>query len=76
MKKKKHGHYCRICGDYKPNEKFSGKGHARHVCKACAKSPVARRNELKQEDRITEIGKDFVAEFESFEKEYFTDLPF
>lgn len=34
-KKKKQGHYCRICGEYKANEKFSGKGHAQHICKAC-----------------------------------------
>lgn len=25
---KKHGHYCKVCGEYKANEKFSGKGHA------------------------------------------------
>ena len=24
----KKGHYCKICGEYKANEKFSGKGHA------------------------------------------------
>ncbi len=30
-----HGHYCKICGQYKANEKFSGKGHAAHICKAC-----------------------------------------
>lgn len=23
-KKKQQGHYCRICGNYKANEKFSG----------------------------------------------------
>lgn len=34
-KKKQQGHYCRICGEYKANEKFSGKGHARHICKIC-----------------------------------------
>ena len=34
-KRKRHGHYCRICGEYKANEKFSGKGHAQHICKAC-----------------------------------------
>lgn len=34
-KKKKQGHYCRICGEYKANEKFSGKRHAQHICKAC-----------------------------------------
>lgn len=34
-KQKQQGHYCRICGDYKANEKFSGKGHAQHICKTC-----------------------------------------
>ena len=34
---KPHGHYCRICQQYKANEKFSGRGHASHVCKECAK---------------------------------------
>ena len=28
---KKHGHYCKVCGEYKANEKFSGKGHAAHM---------------------------------------------
>ncbi len=37
MKKKSHGYYCRICQQYKANEKFSGRGHAAHICKACAK---------------------------------------
>lgn len=37
MKKKRRGHYCRICGQHKANEKFSGRGHAAHICKACAK---------------------------------------
>lgn len=35
--KKPHGHYCRICGQYKANEKFSSHGHAAHTCKACSK---------------------------------------
>ena len=30
---KKTGHYCKICGEHKANEKFSGKGHAAHICK-------------------------------------------
>ena len=34
---KPRGHYCRICQQYKANEKFSGRGHAKHICKACAK---------------------------------------
>lgn len=35
-KKRPHGHYCKICGEYKANEKFSGKGHAAHICKSCS----------------------------------------
>lgn len=35
MAKKHKGHYCKICGEYKPNESFSGKGHAQHICKEC-----------------------------------------
>lgn len=36
MAKKKHkGHYCKVCGEYKSNESFSGKGHVQHICKKC-----------------------------------------
>lgn len=44
-KKKKgpHGHYCKICGEYKANEKFSGKGHAAHICKACSRLSPAEK---------------------------------
>lgn len=41
---KKHGHYCKICGEYKANEKFSGKGHAAHICKKCAALPPEERS--------------------------------
>ena len=41
---KPHGHYCKICGEYKANEKFSGKGHAAHICKACQSLSVEERN--------------------------------
>lgn len=34
-KKKKQGHFCKVCHEYKANEKFSGKGHALHICKQC-----------------------------------------
>ena len=40
-RKKRHrkslGHYCWCCGCRRPNEKFSGKGHQRHLCKDCSK---------------------------------------
>jgi len=37
MSKKRRSHYCRICHQYKANEKFSGHGHSVHICKACSK---------------------------------------
>ncbi len=46
MSKKKnrpHGHYCKVCGEYKVNEKFSGKGHAAHICKACSRLSAAEK---------------------------------
>lgn len=42
---KKHGHYCKVCGDYKANEKFSGQGHAAHICKSCASLSMEERNQ-------------------------------
>ena len=53
-KRKQQGHYCRICGEYKANEKFSGKGHARHICKECqslpeeVKADMVRCNEVER----------------------------
>jgi hypothetical protein len=42
-KKKSHGHYCKVCGSYKPNEQFSGKGHKQHICKKCMQLPIEER---------------------------------
>ena len=42
---KKRGHYCKVCGEYKANEKFSGKGHAAHICKTCAALPPEKQAE-------------------------------
>ena len=56
MPKKKssrpHGHYCKICGEYKANEKFSGKGHAAHICKACSKLSAAEKAEAMTINRL------------------------
>ena len=49
---KKQGHYCKVCGEYKANEKFSGKGHTAHICKSCASMSVEERN---QEMTLTRI---------------------
>ncbi len=52
---KKHGHYCRVCGAYKANEKFSGKGHATHVCKACASLSPEQKAETETLTRIRNL---------------------
>lgn len=54
-KKKLPGHYCKICGERKANEKFSGKGHAAHICKECAALPQEKKNELQILNRIENI---------------------
>lgn len=46
------GHYCRICGRERANEKFSGKGHRAHVCKDCWKLPPAQREKIETEDEV------------------------
>ncbi len=44
---KKRGHYCKVCGEYKSNESFSGSGHSSHICKKCAAlSPTERSAEM------------------------------
>jgi hypothetical protein len=52
MKKKRSGHYCRICGKTRPNEKFSGKGHRNHICKDCARKPKTERDEIDQTEEV------------------------
>lgn len=52
---KKHEWYCKICGEWKANEKFSGKGHAAHICKECMKLPVEKRNEMMTVNRICNL---------------------
>ena len=51
-KKKLPGHYCKICAERKANEKFSGKGHATHICKECSALPQERKNELQLLNRL------------------------
>ena len=44
-KKKLPGHYCWVCKRCRANEKFSGRGHAWHICKDCERALRARRRE-------------------------------
>lgn len=46
------GHFCRICGRSRPNEKFSGRGHKTHVCKDCAQLSKERRDAIEQQEEI------------------------
>src|SRR5262249_44509931 len=46
------GHYCRICGRTRANEKFSGKGHKIHVCKTCMQMPVEQRRHIEETQEI------------------------
>ena len=51
------GHYCRICGRTRANEKFSGKGHKNHICKdcSCKSDKKAKRNSLNENAFASEI---------------------
>jgi len=51
-KKKRQGHYCQICGEWKANEKFSGKGHAAHICKKCQSLPKEVQADIKRNNEI------------------------
>lgn len=47
-KKRSPGHYCKICGERKANEKFSGKGHAVHICKTCQSLPAEVQSDMRR----------------------------
>lgn len=49
---KKQGHYCKVCGSYRANEKFTGKGHATHICKDCAKLPPEEKAKQEALNRL------------------------
>ena len=52
---KKNGHYCKVCGRYRANEKFTGKGHATHICKDCAKLPPEVKAEQETLNRLSNL---------------------
>ena len=52
---KKRGHYCKVCGAYKANEKFSGRGHTAHICKACAALPPEKQAEEMALNRLINL---------------------
>ncbi len=59
-------HYCKICGKYKSNESFSGKGHRKNVCKKCSSKP--KKSEIDQKSAKNDAKR--IQEFDNFiEKE-------
>jgi hypothetical protein len=52
---RKEGHFCHYCGESKPNESFSGKGHRRHLCRECQSIPVAEREEMEILGRLFDL---------------------
>ncbi|GFI25673.1 hypothetical protein IMSAGC012_00786 [Lachnospiraceae bacterium] len=67
MSKKKnrpHGHYCKICGEEKANEKFSGKGHAAHICKTCSRLSAAEKAAAMDMNRLMNFPMRWLSESE------------
>lgn len=61
-KHKRRGHFCCACERYRANERFSGHGHARHVCRECSKlgsEELELRQALRNLERCVE-GDGFV----------------
>ncbi len=55
VRKKPRGHFCWCCGQVRANERFSGRGHARHLCKECSKlgtEELAYRQAIRDIDRL------------------------
>lgn len=50
------GHYCVICGRTRSNEKFSGKGYKKHICKDC--SGKAGRKKRESEETFDEFDRE------------------
>src|SRR5215813_711423 len=56
-RKQKRGHFCWCCGRIRANERFSGRGHARHICKECSKlgnEELAYRQAVRDIDRLVD----------------------
>ena len=54
-RKQRNGHYCWSCDRMRANERFSGRGHARHLCKECArlgKDELAYRQAIRNLERL------------------------
>jgi hypothetical protein len=55
MSRKKSGHFCWCCRRRRPNERFSGRNHARHLCRDCARLPAEEREYRQAELNIERL---------------------
>ena len=56
-RRKRRGHFCWSCARVLPNERFSGLGHARHLCKQCqklGKEELAYRSARRDIERLVD----------------------
>jgi hypothetical protein len=53
LKKKGRGHYCHQCGRYRPNQKFTGQGHKKHLCKDCLQE-LKKQAKLKNDTHVVD----------------------
>ena len=58
-KRKQPGHYCRCCGRRRANERFSGKGHAKHICRECMAEQRAELKRKRQIDAAQRVATNF-----------------
>lgn len=60
-RRKRRGHFCWVCERIRPNERFTGRGHARHVCRDCAKlgsEELAFRQQIRNLEQCFDFGLD------------------
>lgn len=65
------GHYCWRCGGIRPNERFTGKGHSRHICRDCQKlgpEELSYRQEFRNIERCLDCGRVRRKQCKAFEK--------
>lgn len=55
-KKSYRGHYCWVCGQIRPNERFSGKGHGKHMCRECEIKMRAKAREKRRLEQVQMLG--------------------
>lgn len=77
-KKKPAGHYCRICGRRRANEKFGGRGHALHICKDCQrelKREARQKRKAGETDAVVLVTEDDLMDMDEDDLDWLPDEP-